>query len=107
MAKRPGHRVKGAPLGPWTHYLLPLLRPYRAALSGAIVAMVLDAMLTVFRPWPLKVVIDLVLSNRHSRVPLLGGWLEAARPDLGLRTRMLGRLLSSPCCSISSSVRSA
>src|SRR5260370_74608 len=43
--------------------------------------MVLDAVLTVFRPWPLKVVIDLVLSNRHSRVPLLGGWLEAARPD--------------------------
>lgn len=80
MAKL-GPPGKGAPLSPWTHYLFPLLRPYRVALGGAIVAMVLDAVLTVFRPWPLKVVIDLVLSNRRSRVPLLGGWLEAARPD--------------------------
>jgi subfamily B ATP-binding cassette protein MsbA len=60
--------------------LIPLLRPYRVALSWATLAMVLDAALTVLRPWPLKVVIDLVLSNRHSRVPLLGGWLEALRP---------------------------
>jgi len=80
MAKL-GPPGKGAPHSPWTHYLFPLLRPYRVALGGAIVAMVLDAVLTVFRPWPLKVVIDLVLSNRRSRVPLLGGWLEAARPD--------------------------
>jgi subfamily B ATP-binding cassette protein MsbA len=42
--------------------------------------MVLDAALTVLRPWPLKVVIDLVLSHRHTRVPLLSGWLDAARP---------------------------
>jgi len=61
------------------HDLIPLLRPYRVALSWATVAMVLDAALTVLRPWPLKVVIDLVLSHRHSRVPLLSGWLEAAR----------------------------
>jgi subfamily B ATP-binding cassette protein MsbA len=64
----------------WTQYLLPLLRPYRVALAGATLAMVLDALLTVLRPWPLKVVIDLVLSHRHSRIPLLGGWLEAAHP---------------------------
>jgi subfamily B ATP-binding cassette protein MsbA len=60
--------------------LIPLLRPYRVALSWATLAMVLDAALTVLRPWPLKVVIDLVLSHRHSRVPFLGGWLEALQP---------------------------
>jgi subfamily B ATP-binding cassette protein MsbA len=67
-------------LGLWVHQLLPLLRPYRVALGWATVAMVLDAALTVLRPWPLKVVIDLVLSHRHSRVPFVGGWLEATRP---------------------------
>ncbi len=71
--------TRGAPIGAWMHDLIPLLRPYRVALGWATVAMVLDAALTVLRPWPLKVVIDLVLSHRHSRVPLLGGWLEAAR----------------------------
>jgi ABC-type multidrug transport system fused ATPase/permease subunit len=64
----------------WVHQLLPLVRPYRVALSWATVAMFLDAALTVLRPWPLKVVIDLVLSHRHSRVPFLGGWLEATQP---------------------------
>jgi len=44
---------------------------------GATVAIVLDAGLTVLRPWPLKVVIDRVLlhQSRSFRVPLLGAWL--------------------------------
>jgi ATP-binding cassette, subfamily B, bacterial len=61
-------------------FLIPLLRRYRVALGWATLAMLLDAALTVLRPWPLKVVIDLALSQRHSRVPFLGGWLEAVRP---------------------------
>ena len=60
--------------------LIPRLRPYRVALGWATLAMVLDAALTVLRPWPLKVVIDLALSHRHSRVPFVGNWLEAVRP---------------------------
>ncbi len=40
--------------------------------------MVLDAVLTVSRPWPLKVVIDRVLADKPSRVPLLGRWLDSA-----------------------------
>jgi subfamily B ATP-binding cassette protein MsbA len=40
--------------------------------------MILDAALTVFRPWPLKVVIDRVLSNHPSRVPFLHTWLDHA-----------------------------
>ncbi|HVH08230.1 MAG TPA: ABC transporter ATP-binding protein [Gemmatimonadales bacterium] len=70
----------GPSLGVWLRDVLPLVRPYRLTLGWATVAMVLDAGLTVLRPWPLKVVIDLVLSHRPSRVPLLGGWLEAVRP---------------------------
>src|SRR3989442_5516822 len=40
--------------------------------------MVLDALVNVFRPWPLKVVIDRVLSHKPSRVPFLHGWLDSA-----------------------------
>jgi len=57
---------------------LPLLRPYRTALFAAMVAMILDAGLTVMRPWPLKVVIDRVLSHRPSRVPFIRAWLDAS-----------------------------
>jgi subfamily B ATP-binding cassette protein MsbA len=39
--------------------------------------MLVDAALTVLRPWPLKVVIDRVLSHHHSRVPLIGMWLDS------------------------------
>jgi ABC-type multidrug transport system fused ATPase/permease subunit len=59
----------------WLPHLLPLLRPFRKPLCWAALAMVLDALLTVFRPWPLKVVIDRVLSHKPTRVPLLGTWL--------------------------------
>ena len=62
----------------WLPHFLPLLRPFRKPLCWAALAMVLDALLTVFRPWPLKVVIDRVLSHKPTRVPLLGAWLDAA-----------------------------
>ena len=35
-----------------------------------------DSLLTALRPWPLKVVIDRVLSHRHTRVPIVGNWLN-------------------------------
>ena len=65
----------------WALILLPLLRPFRRPLCWAGFAMVLDALLTSLRPWPLKVVIDCVLSNRRTRVPLIGGWLANAADD--------------------------
>lgn len=45
--------------------------------------MALDAFLTLCRPWPLKVVIDRVISPqpKHTRVPLLSGWLDATSVD--------------------------
>lgn len=60
----------------WVRYFLPLLRGDRVALGWAFVAIVLDATFTVFRPWPLKVVIDRVLSHKRSRVPFIGYWLD-------------------------------
>src|SRR3979490_276079 len=56
---------------PWLPHFLPLVRPFRKQLWWALLAMILDASLTVFRPWPLKVVIDRVLSHRPTRVPFL------------------------------------
>ena len=66
-----------SPLKNWI-YFLPLLRPYWKQLSVALVAMLFDALLTVFRPWPLKVVIDRVLSHRPTRVPFIRAWLDNA-----------------------------
>jgi ATP-binding cassette subfamily B protein len=56
----------------------PLLRPYWPQLCLATLAMMLEAALAVFRPWPLKVVIDRVLSQKSSRIPFLHGWLDNA-----------------------------
>jgi ATP-binding cassette subfamily B protein len=56
----------------------PLLRPHWVQLSLATLAMMLEAFLDVFRPWPLKVVIDRVLSQRPSRVPFIHVWLDNA-----------------------------
>jgi ABC-type multidrug transport system fused ATPase/permease subunit len=60
-----------------------LLRPYGWTVSAAAIAMVLDAGLTVMRPWPLKIVIDRVVSSspRTSRVPLIGAWLDSSSLD--------------------------
>ena len=59
------------------HPFSSLIRPFRGTLALATLAMVADALLTVLRPWPLKVVIDRVLTDRRCRVPLLGAWLDA------------------------------
>jgi len=62
----------------WIEHFLPLLRPHWKHLCLALIAMLLDAMFTVFRPWPLKVVIDRVLSNKPTRVPFIRAWLDSA-----------------------------
>src|SRR5258708_15840569 len=71
-----------------------MLRPYRWPLTGAAVAMVLDAALTVLRPWPLKIVIDRVISPKPkgTHVPFLGQWLDNPALD-----RM--HILYGPCAS--------
>src|SRR5437879_8807460 len=62
----------------WMQLFVPLLRPFRKQLCWAALAMVLDGTLSVFRPWPLKGVIDRVLSHKPSRVPFLRAWLDNA-----------------------------
>src|SRR5258708_38526334 len=69
-------RQAGKSTNQWLPHFLPLLRPFRRHLWWAVLAMVVDASLTVFRPWPLKVVIDRVLSHRSTRVPFLSVWLD-------------------------------
>jgi subfamily B ATP-binding cassette protein MsbA len=71
-----GKRRAGKNINQWMPHFLPLLRPFRKQLWWAVLAMVVDASLTVFRPWPLKVVIDRVLSHRPTRVPFLSAWLD-------------------------------
>src|SRR5713226_8082893 len=78
MNNNPKKRRAGMNTRQWLPHFLPLLRPFHKQLWWAVLAMVLDASLTVFRPWPLKVVIDRVLSHRPTRVPFLGVWLDNA-----------------------------
>jgi ATP-binding cassette subfamily B protein len=59
-------------------YILPLFLSHWRRICLALLAMVLDAMVAVMRPWPLKVVIDRVLSHKPSRVPLIHMWLDQA-----------------------------
>lgn len=74
----PSPSPNGGPSKGYWRCFLPLLRPHRTALFAAVVAMILDAALTVMRPWPLKVVIDRVLSHRPSRAPFLHAWLDSS-----------------------------
>src|SRR5712691_4442395 len=62
----------------WDPHFVPLLRPFRTQLCVAVSEMLLDAFLSVFRPWPRKDLIDRVLSHKPSRVPFLHGWLDSA-----------------------------
>src|SRR5437667_2599521 len=61
-------------------YFAPFLRAHWRKCVLALSAMTLDSLLSVFRPWPLKVVIDRVLSHKPSRVPFhaLRVWLDNA-----------------------------
>src|SRR5262249_12524666 len=70
----------------WREHFLSLLRPYRTRLGRAHPALLLDSLLAVMRPWPLKVVIDRVISEKPSRVPFLGHWLDHVALD---RTQVL------------------
>src|SRR5262245_9787393 len=65
----------------WRVHFLRVLRPYWKKVVLAHLAMLLDATLTVMRPWPLKVVIDGVISQRHSRVPFVGHWVDSLATD--------------------------
>lgn len=59
-------------------YFVRFLPSYWKKILLAILGLLLEAVLGVMRPWPLKVVIDRVLSHKPSRVPLIHQWLDAA-----------------------------
>src|SRR5215475_11626185 len=65
----------------WLPHLAPLLKPYWGKITLAVLAMMGDSLLTALRPWPLKIVVDRVLSHRHTRVPFVGQWLNHAKLD--------------------------
>lgn len=71
-----------SPRGYWQLFARTL-RPHRWPLTGATVAMMLDAALTVLRPWPLKIVIDRVISHKPkgTHVPFISQWLDNTSLD--------------------------
>ncbi len=81
MAYRSRRDYSGIKLKDWLRHFVPPLRSFRKQLWLAVLAMVFDALLTVLRPWPLKVVIDRVLSHKATHVPLLAEWLDSTSLD--------------------------
>jgi subfamily B ATP-binding cassette protein MsbA len=59
------------------------LRTARGKLLWATIAVIADGALTLCRPWPVKVVIDRVLTSGHRalRVPFVGLWLDRLSPE--------------------------
>src|SRR5947209_11533134 len=62
----------------WT-CVLPLLRPFWKQFCAAVFAMGLGALVSVCQPWPLKIVIDRVLSHKPTRLPFLDAWLDSTQ----------------------------
>ena len=61
--------------------LWPSARPYSRLAALSALCMVADGVLTALRPWPVKVVIDRALLQRHTRVPIVGPLLNHAHVD--------------------------
>lgn len=74
---------KVPPKGASVWHLGSLLQPCRWSVGLALLGIVLDSALTLLRPWPLKLVIDRVLSQdpHPSRLPLIGEWLNQSAID--------------------------
>ncbi len=76
-------------------YVLQALRPYRFSFILAILQVLLISVLELLKPWPLKIVIDVVLPQHTATFPLLGelspfGLLVAATVALILIYGVLG-----------------
>src|SRR5262249_41170385 len=73
-----------AHLGQW-RWLAGSLRAARGKLVWAALAVLADGLLTLCRPWPVKVVIDRVLMSSHRplRVPFIAPWLDGLSPARG------------------------
>jgi subfamily B ATP-binding cassette protein MsbA len=66
-------------------HLVSLLRPSAARITLAGGAMIVDSLLTALRPWPLKVLVDRVLTHRPTRVPFIGPLVnDASIPPMRL-----------------------
>jgi ATP-binding cassette subfamily B protein len=63
--------------------LRALLRPHRAALAAAFAAMLVEAMVDILQPWPLKVIFDYVLGGRKAP-PWLAVWLWGGQDPLAI-----------------------
>ncbi|MDM0022343.1 ABC transporter ATP-binding protein [Variovorax saccharolyticus] len=64
--------------------ILQLVRPYHAWLAIVLVAMVVEVLMSLAAPWPLKLVLDDALGTHH-----LPAWLEWAH-QLGIGRHTLG-----------------
>src|SRR5258708_17833937 len=94
-------RQAGKSTNQWLPHFLPLLRPFRKQLWWAVLAMILDASLTVLRACRLTVVIDRVLPHRPTRAPFLTVSLDnttLSRIRILYRASAAARLIASSTC---------
>lgn len=67
-----------------THLVLALMKPYHAWLVIVLIAMLIEVLMSLAAPWPLKLVLDDALGKHH-----LPSWLEWAH-QLGIGRHTLG-----------------
>ena len=67
-----------------THLVLGLVKPYRGWLAIVLAAMLVEVLMSLAAPWPLKLVLDDALGTHH-----LPAWLEWAH-QLGIGRHTLG-----------------
>ena len=60
--------------------LWPLVRPYRALLALAFVAMAIESAATIWEPWPLKLIVDNVLGGKPLPAALAGWAIFGTSP---------------------------
>ncbi|MET0541307.1 MAG: hypothetical protein ABWZ88_06085, partial [Variovorax sp.] len=67
-----------------SRFVLGLIKPYRRWLVIVLAAMMVEILMSLAAPWPLKLVLDDALGNHH-----LPAWLEWAH-QLGIGRHTLG-----------------
>jgi subfamily B ATP-binding cassette protein MsbA len=77
-----------APDGLWR-----LVRPHRALLVVAFIAMAIESAATIWDPWPLKLIVDNVLGGKPLP-PAVAGWAVFGTSPLGLLNAAIGALLA-------------
>ena len=82
-------RLDGSRLSAVMRALLPRLRPHRTLIGGSLAALLVEVLLRLLEPWPLKFAFDYVLAPQSGQ-PRSGEWIPAVDPALLIALAAIG-----------------